>query len=73
MFIVITEFKWVTPLVTTFDDKALALKSATQVSVRNEDRRTTVYEIEKYGFTKEIGSYANGSVSGECVAPVEPG
>ena len=72
MFIVVTEFKWVTPLVTTFDDKALALKSSTHLISRT-DRRTTVYEIDKYGYTNQIGSYANGSVSGECVAPVEPG
>lgn len=73
MFITVTEFIFVTPLVQFYDDKKAALSSAAYLVAENVGQRVTVYERNPMGFMLEVASFAEGRTTGEGISEVEPG
>ena len=72
MFITVTEFIFVTPLVQFYDDKKVALDSASFMVRENIGQRVTVYERGEF-HSYEIASYAEGRATGEGITEGERG
>jgi hypothetical protein len=72
MFILVTEYIWVTPLVQLFDVEKDAIASAIKLTGETRAKRCTVYRRTEF-YISEIVSFADGQSTDGSYSEVERG